>query len=410
MDSALDAGQGDGPAWEGAGNPQSSKRVDIEHNNQCPTSPRLRLRSYDRSHTQIHRPKLEDEKDTIPGEKAGHRPAKSADIKYEKDAGCKICHEQGPLSTGVCCGFGTDNTRTEVRGDIDIEISKEECHRMAVVEGFSAASLLVGPTAVAKSNTGYATKSCAIPTNDLKHSIEGCVGGVEIQQRPLSTNQSLPHNRSNTFQELLQEVMRQSDAERARDKLACAWSFLGSEPLTQQTLPNELSKTPISLKPATIDSFPNDIEQNEDYGYDVSHEQSAINGPEGGSAAMDIDVPSILATKVAPEPQATLPDKQWVQYLSQEGYPYIFNAATGESKWVVVRERETPLKICGFQWDCELKSKGVNENYKGGETSTGMKSGAMVAGRGKGAAGGELDMCEIWQSSQHPSDQDTFNR
>lgn len=161
-----------------------------------------------------------------------------------------------------------------------------------------------------------------------------------IDQNDATSEQSLEQGSLAGFQELLQAAMRQSDAERAQDRES-ARNFRRirqAPPLEQLQVPVDQPITSTSAetqKPTTTSCSANVRSEAECIPADSTGVGSDV-------AVESADLPSSsLALAATPQPDVAQPvvvERQWVRYLSPEGYPYLYDEVTGESEWAASGE------------------------------------------------------------------------
>lgn len=137
------------------------------------------------------------------------------------------------------------------------------------------------------------------------------------------------------FQELLQAAMRQSDAERAHDRKSARSlrRCQQSSPRQQGPVDQPSISTPEAKQLAT--TTPNN--RTSDCGQDECRQ--------GGTARVPNDITSesiesSLPSALTPAPELNAGERQWVRYLSPEGYAYLYDEVTGDSEWVMSGDEE----------------------------------------------------------------------
>lgn len=152
----------------------------------------------------------------------------------------------------------------------------------------------------------------------------------------------LGQSSSDGFHELLQAAMRQSDAERAQDRESARNFRRGrqSSPLEQQQKPVDqpVICTAAEPRPPTATGSGASVRSKVDCipaGSVSSGNDAAVEGSNSDQS------PSALV----PTPQRDVAKpavvrRQWVRYLSPEGYPYLYDEVTGDSEWDVSGEEE----------------------------------------------------------------------
>lgn len=106
-------------------------------------------------------------------------------------------------------------------------------------------------------------------------------------------------------------------------------------------------------------------------------------------------------------------EDQWTRYVSPEGYPYLYNAATGDSEWILENEQES-IEEGGFR---ALPAVTITEDGGRPESPKGASSdknegmsvdgGAGGDGRHKETTdGGSVGTCDVSHSSQDTTDPD----
>lgn len=181
----------------------------------------------------------------------------------------------------------------------------------------------------------YAEEGTATPCGGLKHTDDH-----NIEQ---TINQDHATPGMDGFQELLLAAMRQSDAERAQDRESARnfRRFRQPSPLEQQEgiVHPPIVSTPAKTQPPTATSS-------------SASDRGEVECIRGDSVCIANDVtvesadPSSASLALTPpsKPDAVKPgvvERQWVRYLSPEGYAYLYDEVTGESEWVVSGEEET---------------------------------------------------------------------
>lgn len=238
------------------------------------------------------------------------------------------------------------------------------------------------------------------------------------------------------FHGLIEAAMRKSDAERSADKEAVR-AFRALQPTApfQQTDPhpasrNNPSSTPKQqVSPVVSPTKPAALLHPETLATSSSardrcdgsgHERGGIEPVVVGSAATAIveaastDVSSTPALHPIGEPTTPLSEERWVRYVSPEGYPYLYNAVTGDSQWVVVESEEEEEGACDTIEVASGSAAGkwydeqgrVCNNQKG---RADVNGGVGTANKGTGKAMDEaesVDTCAVSQSSQGASGTD----
>lgn len=155
-----------------------------------------------------------------------------------------------------------------------------------------------------------------------------------------AAEQSLGHSHriKDDFEELLAEAIQQSDAERAQDKEdASNFAMLQNSSLEKQLQKDLRNGTPGRTQPAK-NNIADDRACDNDYDHD-GHGQSDTKHD-----TTEVTIPTIESGLPPALPATTLESNpvrhQWVQYISPEGYPYLYDEVTGDSKWAVPGEQE----------------------------------------------------------------------
>lgn len=192
------------------------------------------------------------------------------------------------------------------------------------------------PTAAAQSTE----EETATPCGGLEHTDDDDV------EKSISPGHATPEQKGpdsfDGFQELLQAAMRQSDAERAHDRES-ARNFRRirqPSPLGQKHRPVDrpIISTPTETqRPPTTRSSASDRSGAECIPADSARTANDVAVDSTNSSSSS---PALVHT---PEPDALKPvvvERQWVRYLSPDGYPYLYDEMTGESEWVGFDEEE----------------------------------------------------------------------
>jgi len=187
------------------------------------------------------------------------------------------------------------------------------------------------------------------------------------------------------FQELLEVAIRQSDMERAQDRES-ARNF---QRLQQTSTPER----PHSTEDQHSSSTP---------GAAVTTHRGVSHSGKDDDNVESID--SGLQSPAAPSP--TL-ERQWVRYLSPEGYAYMYDEVTGDSEWVVPGEEEDHSSDANE--GAAYGQPGISLNEQ--DVQVNLQDTAAIKTRGRGtkghaAEGESVGTCEVSQWPQDTSGPD----
>lgn len=170
------------------------------------------------------------------------------------------------------------------------------------------------------------------------------VSSTDNQTPAAERNRERTHRSKGDFEELLAEAMRQSDAERAQDRQdANIFVMLQSSSLQEQQQNILHHSTSAHTQPAgstTASDRTSDCDIERELSY-TKHDTDQV-----AIATTDYQTSSALSAPIA-HPEAIR--RQWIEYISPEGYPYLHDEVTGESKWVVSGEQEDGERDQRFQ-------------------------------------------------------------
>lgn len=139
------------------------------------------------------------------------------------------------------------------------------------------------------------------------------------------------------FQALLQAAMRQSDAQRAQDRNSAR-----SHRRLQQASPRQNS--PVQRQPdtSTPETIQSETTTSSNATSDCGQEEHKQSDPV--CVPTDINSGGIESRSrfpvLTPASEGNNGEHQWVRYLSPEGYAYLYDEVTGDSKWVMSEEEE----------------------------------------------------------------------
>lgn len=217
------------------------------------------------------------------------------------------------------------------------------------------------------------------------------------------------------FQALLQAAMRQSDAQRAHDRKSARGLRRFQQASPRQNSP--VQRQPDLNTPGEIQS---DTTTSSNGTSDCGQEEQEQTDPTS-SVATDItseDIESCSRLPVlAPTPEFNNGDHHWVRYLSPEGYPYLYDEVTGDSKWVMSDEEEElslqPQEPTGTTARGEehggLRCTGDRLSDQDGQTNlpgTAIMKTEERDPTAYAAEGDSVDTCEVSQWSQDTSGPD----
>lgn len=316
-------------------------------------------------------------------------------------------------STGLV-GFGNLNA-DEVSDDLStgnikfVESPKENC-----LEGVN------GSTASQAEDGRAATTHCIIESTTDEDIVK--YGDNRTQAAETDMERS---DDADTFEEILKEAMRQSDAERAEDrKYASAFQRMKQSAPLQRHHDISPHQSGWTLEPnsptklAAAESPASSCDQNEHRQRSGAERNTKEEGtPTGIDSRLPLTFPPV------PEPKVVA--RQWVRYVSPEGYPYLYDEVTGDSEWVVSDEGEGIIEENEQQASMAQAPTGVTNGgaaqgepgNRGADLSAGDKEAGAdgtvstkMGGQGlKTFAAAEnysVGTCEVSQWSQDTSDPD----
>lgn len=230
---------------------------------------------------------------------------------------------------------------------------------------------------------------------------------IEHKTLPPPTHQSPRESCIVNFKELLEQAVRQSDAELAADKeSASACLRLQSMARAEATPSHQQGGMLGPQHPATAAKT-----GASDY-CDGNKEQRNCERRGGGVAGGSSDLPSTTALVPGQKPNDALAEGHWVRYVSPDGYPYLYNSVTHKSEWVA-NEEESFQHYESAVNDSHRITVNTKPEMRGGgggdRDGKGINCGVYVTSEGMGKDFPEAESvgtCEASQSSQDTSDPD----
>lgn len=281
-------------------------------------------------------------------------------------------------------------------------------------------------TRVDASITDQLEEGCAASAcENLQHTDADCDTDLSINNpdRDTGEDESAKHAASeqslrrdggiDDFQAVLQAAMRQSDAQRAQDRKSARGvrRFQQASPRQNSPVRQPGIGTPKSIKLETTAS--NNI-TSDCCGQD-EYRQSDSAYVSNDSSGEDIE--SSRPSALTPGRELNNVKRQWIRYLSPEGYAYLYDEATGDSKWVLSREEEELSPHAQEPADATTNGVGhgglgiTGDGFGDQDEQKGLHGTASIKTEERDptaytAEGESVDTCEVSQWSQETSGPD----